>query len=93
VHSPKALKNEEGMERKCNFEEIPRKKKDNLLKNTFEHHVVAIKEHFRVFLLGLACKKKCIVRVGEGAKACLTHKHVWRILLQRLMRKILPYLG
>jgi hypothetical protein len=27
-----------------------------------EHHIVAIEEHIRIFLLGLACKKKCIVR-------------------------------
>jgi hypothetical protein len=26
-----------------------------------DHHIVAIEEHVRVFLLGLACKKNCIV--------------------------------
>jgi hypothetical protein len=25
-----------------------------------EYHIVAIEEHIRIFLLGLACKKKCI---------------------------------
>ncbi len=34
------------------------KEKGQSLKN----HKVAIKEHIRVFLLGVACKKKCIVR-------------------------------
>jgi hypothetical protein len=33
-----------------------------LKKILYEHHIVAIKEHVRVFLLGLARKKKCIVR-------------------------------
>ncbi len=28
----------------------------------YEHHIVAIKGHLGVFLLGLACKTKCIVR-------------------------------
>jgi hypothetical protein len=28
----------------------------------FEHHIVAIKEHIRVLLLGLAYQKNCIVR-------------------------------
>jgi hypothetical protein len=28
----------------------------------FFHSVDVIEEHIRVFLLGLACKKKCIVR-------------------------------
>jgi hypothetical protein len=28
----------------------------------YEYHIVAIREHIRVCLLGLACKKKCIVR-------------------------------
>jgi hypothetical protein len=36
--------------------------KRSLKKILYEHHIVAIKEHFRAFLLGLACKKKCIVR-------------------------------
>jgi hypothetical protein len=31
-------------------------------KNFNEHHILAIKEHFRGFLLRLACKKKCILR-------------------------------
>ncbi len=46
----RGLKNEEGVESK---------KMDNLKKIPNEH---AIKEHIRVFLLGLDCKKKCIVR-------------------------------
>jgi hypothetical protein len=28
----------------------------------YEHHIIVFKEHIRVFLLDLACKKKCIVR-------------------------------
>jgi hypothetical protein len=30
----------------------------------YENHIVAIKEHIRDFLLGLACKKKCIVCIS-----------------------------
>ncbi len=37
-------------------------KKGNLKKFNNEHHIDVIEEHIRVFLLGLACKKKCIVR-------------------------------
>jgi hypothetical protein len=38
-----------------------------------EHHIVAIEEHIRVFLLGIACKKKCIVRCRRRHIACLAH--------------------
>jgi hypothetical protein len=65
-----------------------KEKSTSLKKILNEHYIVAIKEHIRVFLLGLACKKK--LRCAQQEKA---HKHVWRILLQRQMSKISPYLG
>jgi hypothetical protein len=46
------LKNEEGAERKCNFEnKISCERKRAIFKKIFnEHHIVAIEEHIRVFL-------------------------------------------
>jgi hypothetical protein len=39
-----------------------------------DHHIKAIEEHVRVFLFGLVCKKKSIVRsTGEGAQKRLAH--------------------
>ncbi len=56
THSPKALNENASLKRSCE------RKRTNFKKLLYEHHIVAIKEHIRVFLLGLACKKKCIVR-------------------------------
>jgi hypothetical protein len=46
-----------------------------------ENHIVAIKEHIRVLLLGLTCKKKYIVR---SRRRCISMFGV---------SKISPYLG
>jgi hypothetical protein len=37
------------------------RKREIFKKMLYEHHIIVIKEHIRDFLLGLACKKKCIV--------------------------------
>jgi hypothetical protein len=52
----KARKENATLKRSC------KRKKTIFKKILYEHHIVAIKEHIRVFLLGLAGKKKCIVR-------------------------------
>jgi hypothetical protein len=44
------------------------KEKRTILKKMYEHHIIAFKEHIRVFLLDLACKKNVLCAVGE---ACL----------------------
>jgi hypothetical protein len=59
------VKNEEGAERKCNFEKFSWKKKAIFKKILYSHHLVAIEEQIRVFL-GLACKKNSLCAVGEG---------------------------
>jgi hypothetical protein len=38
------------------------RKKTIFKKILYEHHTVAFREYIRVYLLGLACKKKFIVR-------------------------------
>jgi hypothetical protein len=43
-----------------------KEKEQSLKKVLDEHHKVAIAEHIRVFLLGLACKKNALCAVGEG---------------------------
>jgi hypothetical protein len=52
----KARKENATLKRSCG------RKKTSFKKILDEHHIVAIKEHIRVLLLGLTCKKKCIVR-------------------------------
>jgi hypothetical protein len=44
------------------FKRSCERKKAIFKKILHEHHKVVIKEHIRVFLFGLACKKKCFVR-------------------------------
>jgi hypothetical protein len=43
-----------------------------------EHHIVAIKEYIKVFILGLVCKQKCIV-LSSKDKTCVTTKslNIW----------------
>ncbi len=51
-----------------------------------EHHINVIVEDIRVFILGLACKKKCIVRSRRGRISMLG-------ALQSQISKLAPYLG
>ncbi len=56
VHATKAQKEN------ATFKRSRERNKGNIKKKIQEHHKVVIKEHIRVFLFGLDCKKKCFVR-------------------------------
>jgi hypothetical protein len=56
--------------------------KGQSFKKYFMNIIVAIKEHIRVFLLGLACKKKCIFGGANSFPSCLDGIHCRKWLLE-----------
>ena len=80
AHSPTALKEKRRRGKKIALWKIIKgPKMQNFKKNPLKHCKTALKEYFIVFFC-LALKKM------HSAQQEKTHNHVWRTLLQRLMR-------